>query len=318
MAAEFKLGTFRRDGGTPFVGLVVGERAIEVATTMSEVLDDWDRSFETLQKRAERFEDARAVPLADLKFLPPVPRPSKILNAASNYRGHVAEMQAWNPGGGHVAQAKTGNSDVEPYLFLKAPSSLAGAYDDIVIPGVEYNIDWEAELAAVIGRRCRHVDAARALDVVAGFMTFNDVSCRKRNVRPDRPNLRSDWLAGKSYDTFGPSGPFLVPRAFVPDHRQLRITLSVNGVEKQNGLAGEMIFSAEEQIAYASAFMTLEPGDIFATGTVAGVGQGRNEFLKPGDVVETEIATLGRQRNKVVQERARGAAAAAARGNVSS
>jgi len=300
MADAFKLGTFAHNGGKPFVGLVIGDKAIEVGGSMAALLDDWDRSFDTLQRQAQRFDDSRAVALNALKFLPPVPRPGKILNAASNYRGHVAEMQNWNPGGGAVAQAKSGNSTIEPYLFLKAATSLAGAYDDIVIPGEAFNIDWEGELGAVIGRRAKHVKADRALDVVAGFMTFNDVSCRKRNVRTDRPNLRSDWLAGKSYDTFGPSGPFLVPRAFIPDHRVLRITLTVSGAVKQDGLAGEMIFSAEEQIAYASEFMTLEPGDIFATGTVAGVGQGTNTFLKVGDIVEAEVHGLGRQRNKVV------------------
>jgi 2-keto-4-pentenoate hydratase/2-oxohepta-3-ene-1,7-dioic acid hydratase in catechol pathway len=303
MADEFKLATVVHNGGKPFVALVIGDKAIEVGGSMAALLEDWDRSFDSLQRAAQRFDQSRAIALDALTFLPPVQRPGKILNAASNYRGHVAEMQNWNPGGGHVAQAKSGNSNVEPYLFLKATTSIAGAYDDIVIPGEEYNIDWEGELGAVIGRRCKHVKAERALDVVAGFMTFNDVSCRKRNTRPDRPNLRSDWLAGKSYDTFGPSGPFLVPRAFIPDHRKLRITLTVSGAVKQDGLAGEMIFSAEEQIEYASEFMTLEPGDIFATGTVAGVGQGSNTFLKTGDVVEAEVHGLGRQRNKVVLEK---------------
>ena len=303
MADQFKLGSFARADGARFVGLVVGDKALEVGRSMHDLLDDWDKSFEALIKQAQRFDESRAVPLSALKFLPPVPRPSKILNAASNYAGHVAEMRNWNPGGEHVAQAKSGKSEVQPYLFLKAASSLTGAYDPIVIPGEEFNIDWEGELGAVIGKRCKHVKAERALDVVAGFMTFNDVSCRKRNTRPDRPNLRTDWLGGKSYDTFGPSGPFLVPRAFVPDHRVLRITLKVNGVTKQDGRAGEMIFSAEEQIEYASEFMTLEPGDIFATGTVAGVGQGRNEFMKVGDIVEAEVHGLGGQRNQVVLEK---------------
>ena len=300
----FKLGTFARAVGKPFVGLVMADRVLEVGPSMAALLEDWERSFDSLAKLADGFERHRTVPVDGFKVLPPVPSPSKILNAASNYRGHVVEMQSWNPGGGKVAEAKSGKSEIEPYLFLKSPSSLTGAYDDIVIPGEEYFIDWEGELAAVIGKRAKHVTAERALDVVAGFMTFNDVSCRKRNVRADRPNLRTDWLAGKSYDTFGPCGPFLVPRAFVPDHRQLRITLTVNGQIKQDGLAGEMIFSAEEQIEYASEFMTLEPGDIFATGTVAGVGQGTNTFLKAGDVVEAEVHGLGGQRNKVTKRNA--------------
>ena len=161
MADPFKLGTFAH-GGKPFVGLVIGEKATEVGGSMAALLNDWDRSFDTLQRAAQRFDDGRALALKDLKFLPPVPRPGKILNAASNYRGHVAEMQNWNPGGGAVAQAKSGASNIEPYLFLKAATSLTGAYDDIVIPGEDYNIDWEGELGAVIGRRAKHVKAARS------------------------------------------------------------------------------------------------------------------------------------------------------------
>src|SRR5688500_12113299 len=126
----FKLGTFRRNGGPSFVGLVAGDHALDVAPAMGGLLDDWDRSFEALQERAQRFDRERAEALADLRFLPPVPHPSKILNAAANYRGHVAEMQGFNPGGAAVAAKPT---DVEPYLFLKAASALSGAYDDIVI-----------------------------------------------------------------------------------------------------------------------------------------------------------------------------------------
>jgi len=126
------------------------------------------------------------------------------------------------------------------------------------------------------------------------------VSCRDQLFRADRPNFRTDWLSSKSYDTFGPCGPFFVPRAFVPNHAALRIVLKVNDEIKQDGLAGDMIYSPEEQIEYASRRMSLLPGDIFATGTLAGVGQGTGVFLKAGDIVETEVHGLGRQRNRVV------------------
>jgi 2-keto-4-pentenoate hydratase/2-oxohepta-3-ene-1,7-dioic acid hydratase in catechol pathway len=161
-------------------------------------------------------------------------------------------------------------------------------------------IDWEAELAVVIGRQGKNIPAAKAMDHVAGYMTTNDISCRSRTFRNDRPNIRSDWMGGKSYDTFAPMGPFFVPRAFVPDPTNLRIWCAVNGVTKQDGNSGDMVFGIEDQIEYGSKMMTLEPGDVFATGTPAGTGQERLEFLKAGDIIETEVEGLGRQRNKVV------------------
>ncbi len=239
-----------------------------------------------------------------LRTLPPVLRPGKMLYAAANYREHVAEMRASKFTGGDFDKSKDAQGDkarLRAYLFLKAPSCLAGAFDDIVLPAGEHRIDWEAELAVVIGRPGRNVPAARALDHVAGFMTTNDVSCRDLTWREDRPTIRSDWLAGKSFDTFAPTGPFFVPREFVPNHASLRVWLAVNGVTKQDGNTGDMIFGTAEQIEYASRMLTLEPGDLFATGTPSGVGQGRGEFLKAGDVVECEVEGLGRQRNRVVQ-----------------
>jgi 2,4-didehydro-3-deoxy-L-rhamnonate hydrolase len=276
------------------------------------MLQDWARSFAGLQALrafvgeegvgSDRLSGAVST-LAQLKVLPPVRRPSKILNAAANYSGHVAEMRQYTLTGGNVDKERIFKGEKEksyPYLFLKAPSALTGAFDDIVLPSLEDQVDWEVELAVAMGQRCKKVSAARALDYVAGFMTFNDVSCRTQLFREDRPNIRTDWLASKSHDTFAPLGPFLVPKEFVADHKSLRIELKVNGETKQDGLAGDMIFSAEEQIEFASKFMTLEPGDIFATGTVAGVGQGKGTFLRPGDIVEAEVHGLGRQRNRVV------------------
>jgi 2,4-diketo-3-deoxy-L-fuconate hydrolase len=328
----FRLGTFA-DGNRPFVGLVLGDDVVEVAAlhaayagssrakagqlaasgSMLDLLADWPRSFAVLQAMAafaaaEGAASERVRPavrrFGDLRVLPPVLRPGKMLYAAANYREHVAEMRAARFTGGDFDKAKDAQGDksrLRAYLFLKAPSCLAGAFDDIVLPAGEHRIDWEAELAVVIGRPGRNVPAEKALDHVAGFMTTNDVSCRDLTWREDRPTIRSDWLAGKSFDTFAPTGPFLVPREFVPNHASLRVWLAVNGVTKQDGNTGDMIFSTAEQIEYASRMLTLEPGDLFATGTPSGVGQGRGEFLEPGDVVECEVEGLGRQRNRVVQ-----------------
>ena len=283
---------------------------------MLGIIEEWSRNFDVLQAIAEFIEsEGRASDafrggihdLPSLRPLPPVLRPSKILNCAANYSAHLAEMRQYTLTGGNVDPSKIYKGDkenAEPYFFLKAPSTLVGAFDDIELPALDYKIDWEAELGAVIGTRGRNIKAARSLDHVAGYTVFNDVSCRNLLFREDRPNLRTDWLSSKSFDTFGPCGPVMVPRAFVPDYASRRIKLRVNGETMQDGVPGDMIYSAEEQIEYISRMMTLEPGDLFATGTLGGVGQGRGIFLKPGDVVETEIQDIGAMRNCVVAPRA--------------
>jgi 2-keto-4-pentenoate hydratase/2-oxohepta-3-ene-1,7-dioic acid hydratase in catechol pathway len=223
--------------------------------------------------------------------------------AAQNFQEHVDEMlrAGMTPKEGPKFTGE--KSTTKPYLFLKAPSCLAGAGDDIEIPRGLKKIDWEAEIACAIGRRGKHIAAERALDHVAGFMTTNDVSARDLQIRADRPGLRSDWLNGKSHDRFAPMGPYLVPRAFVPDHMKLFIRLSVNGAVKQNGNTSQFIFTPEEQIEYASDILSLECGDIFVCGTCGGVGQGTNTFLNVGDVMETEVEGLGKMRNRFVEEK---------------
>lgn len=289
-----------------------GAGSLSATDSVLGLLEDWDRNFAVLQALAtflceeglasDCVKDAVHA-LADLRPRPPVLRPSKILNCAANYSGHLTEMRAYTQSGGALDAARIYQGDkskATPYLFLKAPSSLIGANDEIVMPQTHSQLDWEAELGVVIGPRARKVPAERALEHIAGFMIFNDVTVRDELFREDRPNFRTDWLSSKSYDTFAPAGPFLVPRAFVPSHGNLRIRLSVNGVVKQDGLAGDMIYSPEEQIEYTSRKMTLEPGDIFATGTLSGVGQGSGVFLRVGDVIDTAIEGLGAQRNRVV------------------
>src|SRR5215472_6486095 len=318
----FKLGTFAKTGGVSFAALVLGDNAIDLKAaqaayraagrsgTLSAVesidalLENWDANFAVLQEIVAQVEKEGALPsaakLADLRALPPVRRPGKMFYAAQNFQEHVDEMlrAGMTPAGGPKFTGE--KSTTRPYLFLKAPSTLAGAYDDIEIPLGMAKIDWEAEIALAVGKRGKRIKAERALDHVAGFMTTNDVSCRDLQIRADRPALRSDWLGGKSHDNFAPIGPFLVPRAFVSDHTNLFIRLTVNGDVKQNGNTSQFIFTPEEQIEYASSILTLEPGDIFSCGTCGGVGQGTNSFLKIGDVMETEVESLGKMRNRFV------------------
>jgi 2-keto-4-pentenoate hydratase/2-oxohepta-3-ene-1,7-dioic acid hydratase in catechol pathway len=316
----FKLGTFAKRGGGAFAAIVLGDDVFDIAAAptardsgwssngrIDELLQDWDANFSRLQEHVAWLDkEGRpgAVKLASLHALPPVGRPGKMFYAAQNFQEHVDEMirAGMTPAGGPKFTGEKSTS--HPYLFLKAPSTLAGANDDIAIPRGMKKIDWEAEIALAISKPGKRILAERALDHVAGFMTTNDVSCRDMQIRPDRPGLRSDWLGGKSHDNFAPMGPYLVPRAFVPDHMNLFIRLTVNGETKQNGNTSQFIFTPEEQIEYASDILSLQSGDVFSCGTCGGVGQGTNTFLNAGDVMETEIESLGKMRNHFVAETA--------------
>ena len=280
--------------------------ALRASDSIDGLLQDWDANFSVLQELVAFLQKQGPQPAAtkfgSLRALPPVGRPGKMFYAAQNFQEHVDEMlrAGMSPASGPKFTGE--KSTTRPYLFLKAPSTLAGAHDDIPIPLGMQKIDWEAEIALAIGKPGKRIKAERALDHVAGFMTTNDVSCRDVQIRPDRPGLRSDWLGGKSHDNFAPMGPFLVPRAFVADAMNLFIRLTVNGEVKQNGNTSQFIFTPEEQIEYASNILTLNSGDVFSCGTCGGVGQGTNTFLKVGDVMETEIESLGKMRNRFVAE----------------
>jgi 2,4-didehydro-3-deoxy-L-rhamnonate hydrolase len=311
----FKLGTFAKSDGKPFAAIVLGDDIVPLqsvragalgAMSVDTLLEDWDRNFARLQEVVARLEKEGSPPdaarLENLHALPPVARPGKMFYAAQNFQEHVDEMlrAGMTPASGPRFTGE--KSTTKPYLFLKAPSTLAGAFADIAIPRDLNKIDWEAEIALAVGKSGKRIKAEHALEHVAGFMTTNDVSARDLQIRADRPGLRSDWLNGKSHDNFAPMGPFLVPCAFVPDAMNLFIRLSVNGEVKQNGNTSQFIFTPEEQIEYASNILTLEPGDIFSCGTCGGVGQGTNTFLKAGDVMETEIEGLGAMRNRFVAD----------------
>jgi 2,4-didehydro-3-deoxy-L-rhamnonate hydrolase len=320
----FRLATLAKPGGSPFVAIVLGDDAVDLSAAHAAyrasgrgsvlsatdsifgLLERWEANFPVLQEIVAFLEKEGLHPgaakLASLRALPPVMHPGKMFYAAQNFQDHVDEMNraGKTPAGGPRFTGE--KSMTVPYLFLKAPSCLAGAFDEIELPLGMKKIDWEAEIALAIGRKGKRIKAERALEHVAGFMTTNDVSCRDLQIRSDRPALRSDWLGGKSHDKFAPMGPFLVPRAFVPDHMNLFIRLSVNGDVKQNGNTSQFIFTPEEQIEYASNILTIETGDVFSCGTCGGVGQGTNAFLAPGDVMETEIENLGKMRNRFVAE----------------
>jgi 2-keto-4-pentenoate hydratase/2-oxohepta-3-ene-1,7-dioic acid hydratase in catechol pathway len=213
----------------------------------------------------------------------PIARPSKIIAVGLNYRDHAAEAQLDVP--------------ERPLLFAKWPNALIGDGEAIRIPPESDQVDFEAELGVVIGEGSRGpVPAERALDLVAGYLCLNDVSAR------DVQFADGQWTRGKSFDTFCPVGPELVPASAVPDPQALRIRCLVNGEVMQDATTADMIFSVADVIAYVSSSIALEPGDVIATGTPPGVGFARTPpvFLRPGDVVAVEIERVGTLTNPVV------------------
>jgi 2-keto-4-pentenoate hydratase/2-oxohepta-3-ene-1,7-dioic acid hydratase in catechol pathway len=239
-----------------------------------------------LARAATAIDPAEGHVLGAVRLLPPVPDPDKILCVGLNYRDHAEETGMAEP--------------PAPIVFAKFRNSLTGPADPIVLPGVSEAVDYEAELAVVIGRRCRNVTAEDALDFVAGVMAFNDVSARDLQMET------SQWTIGKAIDTFAPCGPSLVFMDEIGDIQALKVGARVNDVTVQAGTTASMIFSAAEIIAYISRTMTLEPGDIIATGTPAGVGYTRTPpiLLNRGDLVEVEIEGVGLLANRVVERAA--------------
>ena len=213
----------------------------------------------------------------------PLARPGHFIAVGLNYADHAAESNMPIP--------------AEPVLFSKAPSCICGPEDDVIIPKGSRKLDWEVELAFVIGRRASYVSEADALDHVFGYMICNDVSERYWQIEGT-----GQWIKGKSAETFGPLGPFLLTADEMGDPQNLDMWLDLNGERMQTGNTSTMIFAVAELVAYLSGKMVLEPGDIVTTGTPPGVGSGKKPqiFLKPGDVMELGIATLGQQRQRVV------------------
>ena len=249
---------------------------------------DYDEAFfggDGLARLASWLETGDTHPLPpDVRLGPPVARPSKIVCIGLNFRDHAAETGAALP--------------AEPVIFFKATTALCGPNDPLVIPRGATKVDWEVELAVVIGRRARYVELADALSHVAGYALHNDYS--ERSFQLERGG---QWSKGKSSDTFAPLGPFLATPDEVADPKALGMWLSVNGVARQKGTTANMVFDVATLVSYVSQFMTLLPGDVISTGTPAGVGMGIKPepvFLKAGDVVELGIDGLGSSRQQVV------------------
>jgi acylpyruvate hydrolase len=220
----------------------------------------------------------------DVRLLAPVQRPGKIVCVGHNYVGHLAGQQTTPP--------------EYPTLFSKPVTTICGPGAPILVPRVTAEVDFEAELAVIIGRTGRYIPETAALDYVAGYAAFNDVSAR------DYQKRTSQWMLGKAFDTFGPLGPALVTADEVPDPHALELTLTLNGVERQHTNTRHFIFSIPYLVAYISTVMTLEPGDVIATGTPAKLPSAADTppFMKPGDAVTVSIEKIGTLTNMVMAE----------------
>lgn len=251
-----------------------------------------------LTNNAGKLPAEASVAAKSAELLVPIPRPNKLFLLAGNYADHIKE------GGGMATERQ----ETFPYVFMKPPTTTLTNPGAVVrIPKVSpAHIDWELELAVVIGRRCKHVKEADALSMVAGFTVINDISDRKFRPNPDRKKREKDtffdWMHGKWHDSFCPCGPCVLSADAVADPQNLPMRLSVNGQTQQDASTGLMIFPVAAVIEFISSFVTLEPGDLISTGTPAGVGFAKGLFLKPGDTIEAHIGSIGTLHTRVEAE----------------
>ncbi|MGO1543420.1 MAG: fumarylacetoacetate hydrolase family protein [Gulosibacter sp.] len=284
-----KLARFRsgNPGGTGAGAVRVGRVDGDTITDLTDLVGDSLRAvLSDLSERAEEIKahEGETFALADVTLEAPIDTPQKYLAIGMNYAEHAKE-----------AAADGIPTPKNQFWFNKQVSCINAPNGDVVRPAVSDKLDYEAELGVVIGKECKNVTRENAASVIAGYLVTNDFSVR-------------DWLQkrsptftlGKSFDTHGPIGPWLTTADEIADPHNLRIRLSVNGEERQNDLTNDMIYDIFDQIEELSTVMTLNPGDIIATGTPKGIGAPKGQFLAPGDVVETEIEGLGTLRNTVV------------------
>ena len=278
-ASQWQAGIAHEDQVVPATETAVGVRQL-----LEQGPKAVDRALAQARQHLESGQGAVALDSVDIG--PPVPDPDKILCLGLNYREHAAEAGMALPG--------------VPVFFTKFRNSLGGPHSPVLLPRISTQIDYEGELAVVIGKRCKEVSEAEALSYVVGYTIMNDISARDVQVQT------SQWTAGKALDTFAPMGPGIVPASEIPDPQNLTLTTRLNGEVVQHTSTGDMVFTVAQAMAFLSNLMTLEPGDIIATGTPSGVGFTRTPplFLKDGDVTEVEIEGIGKISNPVRQFKA--------------
>jgi 2-keto-4-pentenoate hydratase/2-oxohepta-3-ene-1,7-dioic acid hydratase in catechol pathway len=309
MAPGYRLVSYA-DAGSPKPGVLVGDRIVPAASLLrggdnidtSSVLGllrNWDAAHRNLHDAtATGLPPGEGILLARAKLLAPILYPGALFCAGANYWDHLEEMA-------EIAKRVTGKAPAmtkakDPYFFMKTTAgSIIGTGTPARLPPFSQQVDWEAELGVVIARQARNIPEERALEAVAGYLIVNDLSARDLMKREGSP-FGMDWVGQKCFEDAAPMGPWLTPAAYISDPHKLAIKLWVNGVLKQNSNTARLVHNIAEQIAYLSRHITLNPGDVIATGTPAGVGMPRGEFLKAGDEVRIEIDSCGELINKMI------------------
>lgn len=284
-----KIVTYQPAGTTARIGVVAGTGIIDLSAhlascpqTMTGLIASWDKFAPAIQKIAEQTPPDHQ--LDAVQLLPPIQRPGKILGIGLNYADHVAESGMEKPS--------------EPLWFAKMPTTVNAPHGDVQVPKVSEHLDYEVELAVIIGQRCKHVTAENAAEVIFGFCVANDFSVRDWQLRT------SQFTIGKSFDTHAPFGPWITTADEMTTPHALDIECRVNGEVRQQSNTLHLVFNCYDQIAHLSQAMTLEPGDIILTGTPGGVGAAFQPplWLRDGDVVESTISGLGTLRNRIRNE----------------
>jgi 2-keto-4-pentenoate hydratase/2-oxohepta-3-ene-1,7-dioic acid hydratase in catechol pathway len=307
--AGYKLATYRSSEG-PRAGLVIGEEVFDAAkltgkpaySTVMAILEDWKSAEGALKKAAAGAAKNRVKrqPLAKTKLLAPLRFPSTIYCAGANYADHAAAMAARE---GSPPPPDPHQQGQKPWHFIKAARTITDPGAAVKMTGYAKAMDWEIELAAVIGRPAKDVSLDKALSHVAGYMVANDLSARDRGRRPnvsDTSFFKMDWTKHKSFEGSCPIGPWIVPASDVGNPQDLKLKLWVNGELKQDSNTAKMLFTLAEQIEQLSINMTLHPGDLILTGTPSGTGAESGTFLKAGDVVKLWIEKVGEIENRMV------------------
>jgi 2-keto-4-pentenoate hydratase/2-oxohepta-3-ene-1,7-dioic acid hydratase in catechol pathway len=305
----YKLATYKSGDG-PRAGLVIGEEVFDAAkltgkpayATVLGILADWKRAEGVLKKAAAGAAKSRVKrqPLKKTKLLAPVQYPSTIYCAGANYADHAAAMAAKE---GIELPTDPHALGLKPWHFIKAARTITDPGTSIKMTGYAEAMDYEIELAAVIGKPAKDVSIDKALSYVAGYTVSNDLSARDRGRRPavsPTSPFKMDWTKHKTFEGSCPLGPWIVPASDIKDPQNLNMKLWVNGQIKQDSNTGKMLFNLAEQISQLSENMTLHPGDLILTGTPSGTGAESGNFLKSGDVVKLWIENIGEIENRMV------------------
>jgi 2-keto-4-pentenoate hydratase/2-oxohepta-3-ene-1,7-dioic acid hydratase in catechol pathway len=306
---SYKLLTYQA-GRDARAGVLVADHVFDAAKLTASaahasvlgVLNDWPKASRALAQAAKRIASGKSrvkgTPIARVKLLAPVLYPGAIFCAGANYRDHAEEMARVQ---GTPLEKDQRELGLSPWHFIKTSrSSVVGPGAKVKLPAYSQMVDWEVELAAVIGRPAKNVTVERALDYVAGYTIANDLSARDAGRRPHLPDaspFKTDWLGQKCFDGSCPLGPWITPASEIPDPQALAMKLWVNDELMQDSNTSKMIFSTAEQIAQLSTRVTLMPGDLVVTGTPAGVGMARRRFLKAGETVRLWIEGIGELRH---------------------